>query len=45
MSFSCPKCWKDVFPKGSVEKLETAFFINSIQESIASLEGAHGGPV
>ena len=41
--FSCPKCRKEiVLPKGSVEKLETAFFINSIQESIASLEGAHG---
>ena len=41
--FSCPKCRKEVIlPKGSVEKLETAFFINSIQESIATLEGAHG---
>ena len=41
--FSCPKCRKEiVLPKGSVEKLETAFFINSIQESIAALEGAHG---
>ena len=39
--FSCPKCRKEVLlTKGSVEKLETAFFINSIQESIASLERA-----
>ena len=29
-----------MLPEGSVDKLETAFFINSIQESIASLERA-----
>ena len=39
--FSCPKCRKEVIlPKGSVEKLETAFFINSIQESITAMETA-----
>ena len=39
--FSCPKCRKEVMlPEGSVDKLETAFFINSIQESTASLERA-----
>ena len=37
--FSCPKCRKEVvLPKGGVEKLGTAFLINSIQESIADLE-------
>ena len=40
-SISCPKCRKEILlPKESLEKLETAFFINSIQESIASLERA-----
>ena len=39
--FFCPKCRKEVvLPKGSVEKLEPAFFINSIKESIAALERA-----
>ena len=39
--FSCPKCRKEVvLPNGSVEILETAFFINSIQESFAALERA-----
>ena len=40
-SFSCPKCRKEVvLPNPSVEKLEPAFFINSIQECIAALERA-----
>ena len=39
--FSCPKCRKEVvLPNGSVEILVTAFFINSIQESITAMERA-----
>ena len=42
-SFSCPECLeKVVLPKGSVDKLQTAFFINRIQGSIVTLEEAHG---
>ena len=41
--FSCPECREEVLlPKGSVDKLKTAFFINRIKGSIAILEGAHG---
>ena len=39
---SCPECReKVVIPKGSVDKLQTAFFINRIKGSIATLEGVH----
>ena len=42
-SFSCPECREEVvLPKGSVDKLQTAFFINRIQGSIVTLEEAHG---
>ena len=41
--FSCPECREEIsLPKGSVDKLQTAFFINRIQGSIVTLEGAHG---
>ena len=41
--FSCPECREEVIlPKGSVDKLQTAFFINRIQGSIVTLEEAHG---
>ena len=41
--FSCPECRAEVLlPKGSVDKLQTAFFINRIQGSIVTLEEAHG---
>ena len=41
--FSCPECREEVLlPKGSVDKLQTAFFINRIQGSIVTLEEAHG---
>ena len=41
--FSCPECCEEVLlPKGSVDKLQTAFFINRIQGSIVTLEEAHG---
>ena len=42
-SFSCPECREEVvLLKGSVDKLQTAFFINRIQGSIVTLEEAHG---
>ena len=42
-SFSCPECQEEiVLPGGSVDKLQTAFFINRIQGSIVTLEEAHG---
>ena len=44
--FSCPECpecrEEIILPKGSVDKLQTAFFINRIQGSIVTLEEAHG---
>ena len=41
-SFSCPECQEEiVLPGGSVDKLQTAFFINRIQRSIVTLEEAH----
>ena len=41
--FCCPECREEVIlPKGSVDKLQTAFFINCIQGSIVTLEEAHG---
>ena len=40
-SISCPECREEILlPEESVEKLQTAFFINKIQEYIASLERA-----
>ena len=42
-SFSCPECREEVvLPKGNVDKLQTAFFINRIQGSIVTLKEAHG---
>ena len=41
--FSCSECREVVvLPKGNVDKLQAAFFINRIQGSIATLEEAHG---
>ena len=41
--FSCPECREEVLlPKGGIDKLQTAFFLNRIKATIASLEGAHG---
>ena len=41
--FYCPECREEVIlPKGSVDKLQTAFFINRIQGSIVTLKEAHG---
>ena len=41
--FSCPECREEVLlPKGGIDKLQTAFFLNRIKASIATLEGAHG---
>ena len=42
-SFSCPECSEEVvLPKGSVDKLQTAFFIKRIQGSIVTLKETHG---
>ena len=41
--FSCPECREEVLlPKGGIDKLQTAFFLNRIKATIATLEGAHG---
>ena len=41
--FSWPECRKGVLLlKGSIDKLQTFFFLNSIRATIATLEGAHG---
>ena len=41
--FSCPECREEVLlPKGGIDKLQTAFFVNRIKATIATLEGAHG---
>ena len=40
--FSCPECLEEVLPKGGVDKLQTAFFLNCIKATIATLEEAHG---
>ena len=40
---SCPKCHEEVvLTKENVETLEHAFFINSIQKSVAALERGYG---
>ena len=41
--FFCPECREEgLLPKGGVDKLQTAFFLNRIKATIATLEGAHG---
>ena len=41
--FSCPECREEILlPKGGIDKLQTAFFLNRIKATIATLEGAHG---
>ena len=41
--FSCPECREEVLlPKGGINKLQTAFFLNRIKATIATLEEALG---
>ena len=41
--FSCPECRMDVtLPQGSVDNLQTAFFINRLKQVHSKLEKAHG---
>ena len=41
--FSCPECRKDItLPQGSVDNLQTAFFINRLKQVHSKLEKAHG---
>ena len=40
---SCPECRKETtLPKGGVEELKTAFFINRFKSKISALERVHG---
>ena len=41
--FSCPECRKDsTLPRGSVDELPTAFFVNRMKSVHSKLERAHG---
>ena len=41
--FSCPECREEfILPNGDVDKLQTAFFINRIQESVVTMKETHG---
>ena len=41
--FFCPECGEEVLlPKGGIDKLQTAFFLNRIKATIYTLKGAHG---
>ncbi len=41
--FSCPECRKDtILPKGGVEELKTAFFVNRYKSNYYALERVHG---
>ena len=41
--FSCPECWEETtLPKGGVDQLKTAFFVNRFKSNFSVLQRVHG---
>ena len=41
--FSCPECRSEAtLPKGGVDELKTAFFVNRLKETVSTMEQTHG---